>query len=207
MLVGRNGAGKTTLMRTIVGLERPSSGRVEIAGFGIRAAQERRDAIRRIGYVPQAAAIPPSARVTDILAYAAWLKGVPAADTRTQGEDALEQVSLADFHSRRVGTLSGGERQRLSIAMALVHRPDVLVLDEPSVGLDLVQRAQLTRIIDRLGSEHAVLLSTHLVEDISETSGRIVVIRDGQIRFTGTPADVGEDLGRGLWQLLGGDGA
>lgn len=214
VLVGRNGAGKTTLLRTMVGLIRPTAGEVQIAGSDPHHDRQAREARRQIGYVPQGAQVPPAARVEDIVAYAAWLKGVPRSETRGLVDAAMTALDITPFARRRARTLSGGERQRVSLAMALVHRPSVLVLDEPSVGLDPVQRVQLRRTLDALAAERAVLVSTHLVEDIGSEDA-VVALAKGRVTFDGRAADLtagdapagtgSTTLEQGLWNLLGGD--
>lgn len=208
VLLGRNGAGKSTLIRALVGLTDPARGSVLLTddlGEVHRATSPF--ARRSVGYVPQRFDAHLRARVNDLLAYCAWLKGVPRHEVAERREKALAEVGLSGFERRRVGELSGGERQRLSIGIALLHGPSVLILDEPSAGLDLVQRVQLKRIIEHLGHNHAVLLSTHLTEDIPSSTKRLLVLKSGQVSFDGRLADVGEDLEAGLWHLLDGDAA
>ncbi|MBU2694744.1 ATP-binding cassette domain-containing protein [Pimelobacter sp. 30-1] len=213
VLVGRNGAGKTTLLQALVGLVPAVAGRVEVAGVAHGDRRRRAELARRIGYVPQGAEAPGGARVVDLLRYAAWLKAVPRAETAARVADALDELDVAHLATRRARTLSGGERQRVSIAMSLVHRPVLLVLDEPSVGLDPVQRVALRGLVDRLGETRAVVVSTHVVADIDADDDTVVVLDAGTLTFTGTAAAVaagarpgdsgGSDLERGLWRLLG----
>lgn len=214
LLMGRNGAGKTTLIRAVLGLEPLSSGSIEIAGASAHHRSTRRTALRKIGYVPQEALLPHRAQVSDIVSYAAWLKGVPRGKTDHQVAEALDLLDIGDFGPRHIRELSGGERQRVSIAMALVHRPEVLVLDEPSAGLDPVQRLSLRHVLSRIASESTVLISTHLVDDILHDDRSIVMLDRGRVTFTGSAEDVaahagpGEAAGsvieRGVWNLLGG---
>ncbi|WP_183092670.1 ABC transporter ATP-binding protein [Nocardioides stalactiti] len=213
-LVGRNGAGKTTLLRALVGLESARSGEVRILDQSGARSSERRIVARQVGYVAQAAGVPAGARVRDVVAYAAWLKAMPARRTATAVEAALAGLGGDHLQRRRVGTLSGGERQRVSIAMALVHSPTVLILDEPSVGLDPVQRVTLRRIIDTLAADRAVLVSTHLIEDVGGAAdAQVLALEQGRLIFSGSPDDLralaraddigGTDLERGLFHLLG----
>lgn len=171
--------------------------------------------MRQVGYVPQGADVPGPARVVDIVRYSAWLKGVPRSEATAAVDNALRELSITEFRDRKARTLSGGERQRVSIAMALVHRPSVLILDEPTVGLDPVQRLQLRENIVELSRTRAVVLTTHLVEDIGEGDGAVVAMAEGRVTFVGS-ADSVRDLGseggrgatpleRGLWRVLGGD--
>lgn len=214
-LVGRNGAGKTTLLRSLVGLERPRGGQVSINGMDPYDRAARSAVMRQIGYVPQGADVPGAARVADIVSYCAWLKGVPRREATAAVGDALREVSITEFGDRRARTLSGGERQRVSIAMALVHRPSVLILDEPTVGLDPVQRLQLRENILELARTRAVVLTTHLVEDIGEGDGAVVAMAAGKVSFVGSADSVRQmgtesgrgatPLERGLWRVLGGD--
>lgn len=207
-IVGRNGAGKTTLLRTLVGLVRPDAGRVVVAQGG-----DERLFARHVGYVAQGAQVPGHAVVRDVVGYAAWLKGVARRSTTGSVADALTVMEVAHLEQRRVRTLSGGERQRVSIAMALVHDPSVLILDEPSVGLDPVQRLTLRRTLDRLSAGRAIVVSTHLVEDMGGDADRVLAMSHGKVVFTGSTDelrglaridDIGSsDLERGLWHVLG----
>lgn len=216
VLVGRNGAGKTTLLRAVVGLVPTAAGTIEIGGSAQGERRARAGLMRRIGYVPQGAEVPGGARVVDLLRYAAWLKAVPRPEAEARVAEALDELDVAHLATRRARTLSGGERQRVSIAMSLVHRPVLLVLDEPSVGLDPVQRVALRGLVDRLGRTRAVVVSTHVVADIDEHDDTVVVLDAGTVTFTGSsdgvaararPGDHGaSDLERGLWRLLGAGG-
>jgi len=213
VLVGRNGAGKTTLLQAVAGLLPTTAGRFELAGLAPDDRRTRGALMSRIGYVPQGAEVPGGARVVEVVRYAAWLKAVPRRQTASSVADALDELDVGHLASRRVRTLSGGERQRVSIAMSLVHQPVLLVLDEPSVGLDPVQRVALRRLVDRLGETRAVVVSTHVVADIDAGDDTVVVLDAGRVTFTGTAAAVaalagpgdqgGTDLERGLWRLLG----
>lgn len=215
ILLGRNGAGKTTFLRSIVGLEALASGAIRVRGIGTTDRRARRDLMRRVGFAPQEAAIPHAARVADTVAYAAWLKGVPHSATRERVQESLEILDIGSLALRHIRDLSGGERQRVSIAMALVHRPDVLLLDEPSAGLDPIQRVSLRRLLDGIASDRAVVLSTHLVEEVGGGRESVVVLKDGAIAFNGSAAQLEDHSGdsaagnsaleRGIWSVLGGE--
>ena len=174
-LLGPNGAGKTTLINCLVGLTTPDSGSIEIAQG--RAA---------IGYVQQRSAAPGHMRVRDAIEYSAWLQGVPSAELADAASEAVSLLGLDDLARRRFRTLSGGERQRVVIAAAVSHRPSILVLDEPTVGLDPSHRLAVRRAIKGLTHLECVLISTHLIEDVEHLCSHVGVLADGQIRFSGT---------------------
>ena len=152
--------------------------------------REAQHVMRSVGYVPQEAGVPGTARVKDLLSYAAWLKGVPSRESVESIGAVLAELSIAELAQRKTGSLSGGERQRVSIAMALVHRLTVLILDEPTAGLDPVQRVLLRRTIDELAQQRAIVVSTHLVEDMGGHGDTVLVLHEGRIAFTGTPDEL-----------------
>lgn len=183
-LLGENGAGKTTLLKCLVGLHQPGSGEIRIDGTAV-GSRRSDDLLRAVGYVPQDAQLPRWAKVGDVLAYAGWLSGLrrdelPDALARTAGQLGLEQ-----FVNRRVGSLSGGERQRVAIGTGIVHQPRLLVLDEPTAGLDPSQRARVREVITDVASDRAVLVSTHLLEDVERLAATVIVIAGGRTRFSG----------------------
>ncbi|MFI7520111.1 ABC transporter ATP-binding protein [Micromonospora globbae] len=184
-LLGPNGAGKTTLIKCMVGLARPNQGQVVIDGRDIsdgKAAQEL------IGYVPQNPSLPGLAKVRDLIAYAAWLSGVDAARADEAVEAALGKMQAVDLGSRRIRTLSGGQRQRVALATGIVHDPRILILDEPTVGLDPGQRLKVREVIRQLGADRPVLLSTHLTEDVEHLADSVAVLVDGKIQYQGSLA-------------------
>ena len=175
-LLGPNGAGKSTLFRCLTGQLRPASGTVTIAG-------------ERIGYVPQSGEMPGGARVSQVLHYAAWLCGRRGTDLADRVDSTLDALSLGSLAGRRVRTLSGGERQRLALAVGIIDDPGILLLDEPTVGLDPAHRYHLRETIAELGRDRTVLLSTHLAEDVAQIADHIVLLSGGTSFFTGTVAD------------------
>ncbi|MFI5490879.1 MULTISPECIES: ATP-binding cassette domain-containing protein [Micromonospora] len=181
-LLGPNGAGKTTLIKCIVGLARPDQGRVVIDG---RNVSDGKAAQALIGYVPQNPSLPGLAKVRDLVAYAAWLSGVDAARTDKAVDVALDKMQALDLGSRRIRTLSGGQRQRVALATGIVHDPRIVILDEPTVGLDPGQRLKVREVIRHLGTERPVLLSTHLTEDVEHLADTVAVLADGKIRYQG----------------------
>ncbi|GAA4911643.1 ABC transporter ATP-binding protein [Streptomyces coeruleoprunus] len=185
-LLGPNGAGKTTLLSLIVTLAAPQRGRILVGEYDVARPADRAEARRLLGFVPQRFSLAGELTVADTVAYAAWVNGVPRRACADAAACALDHVDMGALASRAVRTLSGGERQRVGIAAALAHDPRVLVLDEPTVGLDPGQRLRAREVIARLGEDRTVVLSTHLVEDVAHLCGRVGVLAGGRIAFDGT---------------------
>lgn len=184
-LVGVNGAGKSTLLSVLARALRPGSGRVALDGVDIHRA--RRGAIApRIALMPQEFALPAGAKVLDALAYLAWLRGVPARDAVRRSEEQLEIVGLAGRKADRVSELSGGMVRRLALAQALVGRPDVLLLDEPTTGLDPEQRAGVRDLLAGSLGAPITLVSSHLMEDVAALADHVVMLHDGVVLFAGS---------------------
>lgn len=180
-MLGPNGAGKTTLLRCMVGELTPQKGSVRISGHDVASPQAR----AALGYVPQAPQMPGLCKVTDLVAYAAWLSRVPKADLDDAVTLALSALGVDDLAGRRVRTLSGGQRQRVALAAGIVHRPRVLILDEPTVGLDPGQRLRLRQVIHEIGQHTPVILSTHLTEDVEHLATNVAVLVGGKIQYHG----------------------
>lgn len=175
-LVGANGAGKSTLMRLVLGLDTPTSGGISRSGT--------------VGYMPQELSFPAVARASDYLRHVAMLVGV-SPDARVGAvDDLLTRVGLADRADSRIGALSGGMRRRLGLAQALLGGPAVLMLDEPTVGLDPLQRVEMRHAIARASADRIALISTHLVEDVTDLADRVLVMRDGQVVADGRQDEV-----------------
>ncbi|MEN3356780.1 MAG: hypothetical protein V7637_762 [Mycobacteriales bacterium] len=196
-LLGVNGAGKTTLLRTLAGDLAPASG--EIALFGsVVSASRPETLLRRTGYLPQEVELPARMQVRDVVAYTAWLKKVPRRDVKAAVAGWLDRVGLADRAADKVATLSGGMRRRLSVACALVHEPDLVLLDEPTVGLDPEQRVGLRRLLAGLAADRCLLVSTHQLADVEHLGRRLLVLDGGRIVFDGDAAGLaGRDDGSG----------
>ncbi len=177
-LVGPNGAGKSTLMNLIVGLLPATSGSVALDGG------------HGVGFVPQQYRLPLRASCREFLDYAAWTHRMPARSRPEAVEAALEAVGLSERADDRIARLSGGMVRRLGVAQAIVHRPGVVVLDEPSAGLDPLQRASLREVIPDLAEDRLVLVSTHLVEDVRGLHARVVVLNEGRAVFDGGVAEL-----------------
>lgn len=178
-LVGPNGAGKSTLFRLLSGMERPRGGTVSIT---------TPDATHGLGYLPQDPSLPPRATCRQFVEYAAWVQGVGRSRRSMATEAALAAVNLADRADSRIGTLSGGMVRRVGIAHALVHQPAVVLLDEPTAGLDPRQRVELRSTIGDIAGDRVVLVSTHLVEDVRGLADRVLVLDEGHLVFDGTVA-------------------
>ncbi len=189
-LLGANGAGKTTLMRMICGILTPTGG--DISYDGIDVSDEKFRNI--LGYLPQDFGYYPEFTGADFLMYFSALKGLSKKDARVRTEELLEIVGLSDVAKKKIKTYSGGMKQRLGIAQALINRPEVLILDEPTAGLDPKERVKFRNVIEEIGKDNIVLLSTHIVSDIEHIADRIIMIKSGQIIWNGKISDVQTDL-------------
>lgn len=186
--LGPNGAGKTTAMRVLTGFLPPTAGTARVAGFDV--VRQSLDARARIGYLPESAALYPEMRVDEYLAYRARLEGIAGPEVKRRVAEAIESCLLQEVAHRKVDNLSKGFRQRTALAGALVHRPPVLVLDEPTVGLDPVQIIRIRETIRSLGKERAVLLSTHILSEVDAVCDRVLIIDRGRIVAEGTAAEL-----------------
>ncbi|WP_170970178.1 ATP-binding cassette domain-containing protein [Nocardioides jishulii] len=183
VLLGRNGAGKSTLCRVLASAEQPTRGRVLGPEGPVTDLRSHR---ARVGWLPQTPPVAAHMRAGDYLDYAAWLKGISRRDRPRAVAEALERTGLGARRGSRIGTLSGGMVRRLGIAQAIVHRPSLLVLDEPTVGLDPEQRVQFYATLrGALDADTVTLLSTHLLEDVGELAERVLVLDAGRMRFAG----------------------
>lgn len=177
-IVGQNGAGKTTLMRLLTTYFRPREGRVLIDGL----SYDKADAIRRrIGYLPEHPPLYPAMQVEDYLRFIAGMKSVPAGRVKTRLETVLEQCNLTDVARRKIFQLSKGFRQRVGIAQALIHDPRLLILDEPTTGLDPLQVRQVRSVIRGFERERTVILSTHILSEIEAMAHRVIVLKKGRV--------------------------
>jgi ABC-2 type transport system ATP-binding protein len=191
-LLGPNGAGKTTTMRMVTGFLPPSTGRVRIGGFDLY--DEPLQAKRMIGYLPEQPPLYPEMTVRKYLAFVAALKDVPAARTKSAVALAIDRARIGDVADKRIATLSKGFRQRVGLAQAIVHEPRVLVLDEPTSSLDPKQRHEVRELIAELKGRHTVVLSTHILPEVSEVADRVVIINRGKMMAVDTPAGLAARL-------------
>ncbi|MFF9058297.1 ABC transporter ATP-binding protein [Streptomyces sp. NPDC014882] len=189
-LLGPNGAGKTSLIRVLATVVPPAGGRVEILGEDVGEAGRRRAVRSRLGYLPQEFGHYPGFTVREFVAYVAWLKELPVADTPAAVERAVERVGLGDRIDAKVRTLSGGMVRRVGIAQALVNDPDVVLLDEPTAGLDPEQRVELRALLRSLGASATVVVSTHLVEDVAAACTEVTLLDAGRVAYRGTPGSL-----------------
>ena len=189
-LLGANGAGKTTLMRMLCGILRPTSGTVMFENMDVSTE----DYCKELGYLPQDFGYYPNFTGRDFLMYMAVLKGMTKSRAQKRCAKLLDEVGLKEMGDKKIKTYSGGMKQRLGIAQALLSHPRILILDEPTAGLDPKERVRFRDMIAALGKESIVILSTHIVSDIEHIADRILLMKDGQIIFNGTQEEIGEDL-------------
>ena len=186
--LGPNGAGKTTTMRVLTGFLPPTSGAARVAGHDVVARAKAARA--SLGYLPESAATYPEMRVREYLAFRARLEGVPRGLVKTRVAEAIDRCLLGEVAGRKIENLSKGFRQRTALAGALVHQPPVLILDEPTIGLDPVQIIKIRETIRELGKNRAVLLSTHILPEVEAVCDRVLIIDRGRIVAEGTPAEL-----------------
>ena len=186
--LGPNGAGKSTTLRILCGYLPADAGEVTVAGFNVFSQSLK--ARSRIGYLPENVPLYPEMRVGEYLAYRAALKGVRSRRVEEKVEDALELCGLRDVRRQLIGTLSKGYRQRVGLADALINEPDILVLDEPTIGLDPGQIREVRGLIKGLAARHTILLSSHILSEVEMTCSRVLIINKGRIVATGTPAEL-----------------
>ena len=201
-LLGANGAGKTTLMRMICGILRPTEGKITLGGQSMDSEAYR----SMLGYLPQDFGYYPDFTGREFLLYMAALKGIPKSRARSRSRELLELVGLAEQAHKKIKTYSGGMKQRLGIAQALLNEPRLLVLDEPTAGLDPKERVRFRNLIAGLGQDTVVLLSTHIVSDVEKIADHMLMMSDGRI-ILNEPWDKSRtDLEQLYMEEFGGDG-
>jgi len=192
--LGPNGAGKTTTLRVITGFLGASSGTVKVDGFDV--FDEPLEVRKRIGYLPETVPLYPEMRVREYLGFFATVRGVPRDRRPARVDEAIAKAGVGEVADKVIGRLSKGFRQRVGIAQALVHDPPVVVLDEPTIGLDPRQIIETRRLIRGLGKSHTVILSTHILPEVSMTCNKVIIINQGRIVAQGTPEKLTSDLQR-----------
>lgn len=202
-LVGPNGAGKTSLMRIIAGLLRPTDGSVTVFGNDLVSSNGKQAAKAILGYLPQELGLYPDLTATEFLDYIAILKGITDGKARKrQIVELLEMVRLSDVASRRLKTYSGGMKRRVGIAQAMLGTPKLLIVDEPTAGLDPEERVRIRNLLGDMASRCTVILSTHIVEDISQSCNDLAVMNQGQVLFRGAPADLIAAARGHVWTIV-----
>lgn len=184
-LLGPNGAGKTTTMRILTCYMPSTSGTARVAGFDV--FEESLEVRKRIGYLPESPPLYPEMTVESYLQFVAKIKGTPSAKRKSQVDDAMEKCSIEDVRNRIIGRLSKGYKQRVGLAQSLLNNPEVLILDEPTIGLDPKQIFEVRSLIKGLAGSHTVILSTHILPEVSMTCNRVVIIDNGKVVAMDTP--------------------
>jgi ABC-type multidrug transport system ATPase subunit len=201
-LVGPNGAGKTSLMRILAGLLRPSSGRVEVFGHDLTTAHGKQAVKAALGYLPQDVGLYPDLTANEFLDYVGILKGIADGNARRrQIGELLELVRLSDVANRKLKTYSGGMKRRAGIAQALLGDPRLLIVDEPTAGLDPEERVRFRNLLSDAATRCTVILSTHIVEDISHSCNDLAVIDQGRVLFRGSPRDLIAQARGKVWAI------
>ncbi|HEX5166490.1 MAG TPA: ABC transporter ATP-binding protein [Thermomicrobiales bacterium] len=189
-LLGPNGAGKTTLLRTLATIIRPKAGSLRLLGHDPGSDHERRLLRRRLGYLPQQLGYYPNFTVAEFVEYFALLKEMPNDEVRPAVARAIARVGLEERGRSKLKTLSGGMLRRVGIAQAIVNDPDLLLLDEPTAGLDPEQRVVFRTLLREIGTDATVIVSTHLVEDVAAACTEVALLSSGRIAFRGTPEEL-----------------
>jgi ABC-2 type transport system ATP-binding protein len=190
--LGPNAAGKTTTMRIITGFLAPTLGTVKIAGYDVLS--HSLEARRHVGYLPEAVPLYADMTIREYLDYMARLRDVPVDKLKTRVNDVIEQCNLEEYTDVMIGRLSKGFRQRVGVAQAIVHEPEVQILDEPTIGIDPIQIASTRQLIRQLGKERTVLISTHILPEVSMTCNRVVIINKGKVVAMDTPEGLARQL-------------
>jgi ABC-2 type transport system ATP-binding protein len=183
--LGPNGAGKTTTMRILTGYMPATEGKATVAGFDV--FDQPIEAKRRTGYLPETPPLYPEMTVSEYLSFVAKVKGVASGERKSRINAVMERTRIADMGTRHCGKLSKGYKQRVGIAQALIHNPDVLILDEPTAGLDPKQIIETRQLIKELAGDHTIVLSTHILPEVSQTCQRVVIINKGKVVAVDTP--------------------
>ncbi|HEX4345922.1 MAG TPA: ABC transporter ATP-binding protein [Vicinamibacterales bacterium] len=190
--LGPNGAGKTTTMRILTGFMPATAGKAIVAGFDV--FDQPIEAKRRTGYLPETPPLYPDMTVLEYLTFVAKIKGVPPADRDSRVQAVMGRTHVKDMANRMCGKLSKGYKQRVGLAQALIHNPDVLILDEPTAGLDPKQIIETRQLIKELAGDHTIILSTHILPEVAQTCERVVIIAKGHVVAVDTPANLTERL-------------
>jgi ABC-2 type transport system ATP-binding protein len=200
-LLGPNGAGKSTLMRTIATLQAPDAGTINLDGLDVLA--NKREVRQILGYLPQEFGVYPKVSAVDMLHHLAVMKGITSKKERSEIVDALlQQTNLWDSRKKSLGTYSGGMKQRFGIAQALLGKPKLIIVDEPTAGLDPGERNRFLNLLSSIGREVIVILSTHIVDDVRELCPRMAIIAKGKVLLEGAPAEALTALDGKIWSKV-----
>jgi ABC-2 type transport system ATP-binding protein len=200
-LVGPNGAGKSTLMRTIATLQDPDSGSVHLDGLDVLA--QKNEVRKVLGYLPQEFGVYPKMSALDLLQHLAVMKGITSAKERKEMVNTLlQQTNLWDVRKKALGTFSGGMKQRFGIAQALLGNPRLIIVDEPTAGLDPTERNRFLNLLSSIGRDVTVILSTHIVDDVRELCPRMAIIANGELLLEGVPAECLAALQGKVWSKV-----
>ena len=200
-LLGPNGAGKSTLMRTIAALQEADSGTIMLGGVDV--AKDKQRLREMLGYLPQEFGVYPKVSAIDLLDHMAVMKGITDATNRKEQVDSLlYQVNLWESKDQKLGTFSGGMKQRFGIAQALLGDPKLIIVDEPTAGLDPMQRNRFHNLLSEIGENVVVILSTHIVDDVSDLCNDMAIILNGELKLVGKPLELIKKLEKKVWQGL-----
>lgn len=196
-LLGPNGAGKTTLINMLVGILQPTSGEILCDGKSILSCE--RDYLSQIGYLPQSPSFYKQFSAEDFLSYMCLLKDIPKKQIAAKVNELLESVNLSDVRKKKLGTFSGGMRQRIGIAQALINDPSLLILDEPTAGLDPKERMRFRNILSKLSRDRIIILATHIVSDVEYLADWVILLREGNLVSMKKPAELLQGIKTDVW--------
>ena len=200
-LLGPNGAGKSTLMRTIAGLQESDTGRITVGDIDV--SKEKHELRKILGYLPQEFGLYPKVNALELFDHLAIMKGISnKSDREKLTKSLLSQTNLWKYRNRKLGTFSGGMKQRFGIAQALIGDPKLIIVDEPTAGLDPTERNRFHNLLSEIGENVIVILSTHIVEDVSDLCGNMAIIKDGQVKVVGEPQALIKELTTQVWTGL-----
>ena len=200
-LLGPNGAGKSTLMRTIAGLQELDSGSITVGDIDV--SKHKHELRKVLGYLPQEFGLYPKVNALELFDHLATMKGITDSKERDElTKSLLSQTNLWKYRNRKLGTFSGGMKQRFGIAQALIGEPKLIIVDEPTAGLDPTERNRFHNLLSAIGEDVIVILSTHIVEDVSDLCSKMAIIKDGKVKLVGEPLTLVKDLKAQVWTGL-----
>ena len=200
-LLGPNGAGKSTLMRTIAGLQELDNGSITVGDIDV--SKHKHELRKVLGYLPQEFGLYPKVNALELFDHLATMKGITDSKERDElTKSLLSQTNLWKYRNRKLGTFSGGMKQRFGIAQALIGEPKLIIVDEPTAGLDPTERNRFHNLLSAIGENVIVILSTHIVEDVSDLCSKMAIIKDGKVKLVGEPLTLVKDLKAQVWTGL-----